>query len=410
LNTRAATFKEDVRTISLISLAHGLSHFFQIATAVVFPLIKDDLGVSYVALGGTVALYYIVSGVFQTVAGFAVDRYGAPRVLFAGLALATAGAALAGLAHSYAMLVAAALVGGLGNSVFHPCDFSILNARVRKERLGYAFSGHGIAGYLGYAAAPVYAIAVVGAAGEGSAGWRVALLGAALIGVAVILVLALQRHAIHAAPADARAGAGERGLAADVRVLLSAPVLMCFGYFILVSVQFIAMQNFGMASSMALYGISASLASATLTAYLLGGAAGILSGGVVASHTSRHDLVAVGGMAVNAGFMFVIAGAWLPAALLPALCAAAGFCSGLTNPSRDMIVRATTPPGSTGKVYGFVYSGLDVGSMVTPVYFGWLLDGGRPSVVFYTVVVTSILTIATVLNLPGSRAPAKSSV
>jgi FSR family fosmidomycin resistance protein-like MFS transporter len=116
----------------------------------------------------------------------------------------------------------------------------------------------------------------------------------------------------------------------------------------------------------------------------------------------------VAGMAVSAVFMFVMAAAWLPAALLPALSAAAGFSSGLTNPSRDLIVRATTPPGSTGKVYGFVYSGLDVGSMVTPVYFGWLLDGGRPSVVFYTVVVTAILTIATVLNLPTAKAaPAK---
>jgi MFS family permease len=390
--------KADVRTISLISLAHGLSHFFQISTAVVFPLIKDDLGVSYVALGGTVALYYIVSGICQTLAGFAVDRYGARRVLFLGLALATAGAALAGFANSYAMLVAAALVGGIGNSVFHPCDFSILNARVRKERLGYAFSGHGIAGYLGYAAAPAYATA-----GAGAFGWRGALLGAALIGAVVMVVLALQREAIHVEPSDGRRGAEHGGLAADVRILLSAPVLMCFGYFVLVSVQFIAMQNFGIASTMALYGISASLASATLTAYLLGGAAGILSGGFVATHTSRHDLVAVGGMAVNAAFMFAIAAAWLPAALLPALCAAAGFSSGLTNPSRDLIVRATTPPGSTGKVYGFVYSGLDVGSMVTPVYFGWLLDGGRPSVVFYTVVVTAVLTIGTVLSLPGNR-------
>jgi MFS family permease len=370
----------------------------------VFPLIKDDLGVSYVALGGTVALYYIVSGICQTLAGFAVDRYGARRVLFLGLALATAGAAIAGTAHSYEMLVIAAVVGGLGNSVFHPCDFSILNARVHKERLGYAFSGHGIAGYLGYAAAPVYAISVAGAAG-----WRGALLGAALIGAVVIVVLAFQRDAIHVEPADGRRGAEHGGLAADLRILLSAPVLMCFGYFVLVSVQFIAMQNFGIASTMALYDISASLASATLTAYLLGGAAGILSGGFVASHTSRHDLVAVGGMAVNAGFMFVIAAAWLPAALLPALCAASGFSSGLTNPSRDLIVRATTPPGSTGKVYGFVYSGLDVGSMVTPMYFGWLLDGGRPSVVFYTVVVTAILTIATVLNLPGSRQAAGSA-
>jgi FSR family fosmidomycin resistance protein-like MFS transporter len=392
------TARADLRIISLVALAHGVSHFFQIATAVLFPLIKDDLEVSYVALGGTVALYYVVSGICQTLAGFAVDRYGARRVLFLGLALATAGAALAGLAHSYPMLVLAALVGGVGNSVFHPCDFSILNARVRKERLGYAFSGHGIAGYLGYAAAPVYAVATAA-----SAGWRGALLGAALIGAAVIAVLVLNRDAVHVEPADRRREAGHGGLAADLRVLASAPVLMCFGYFVLVSVAFIAMQNFGVASSMALYGISAALASAALTSYLLGGAAGILAGGFVATRAARHDLVAVSGMAVSAGFMFLIASAWLTAALLPALCAAAGFCSGLTNPSRDLIVRATTPPGSTGKVYGFVYSGLDVGSMVTPVYFGWLLDGGRPAVVFYSVVVSAILTIATVLNLPGNR-------
>ncbi|MFY9315745.1 MAG: MFS transporter [Burkholderiales bacterium] len=392
------TARTDFRIIALVSLAHGVSHFFQIATAVLFPLIKDDLGVSYTALGATVALYYVVSGICQTLAGFAVDRFGARRVLFLGLALATAGAALAGLAQSYAMLVAAAVIGGLGNSVFHPCDFSILNARVRKERLGYAFSGHGIAGYLGYAAAPVYSVAVAAAAS-----WREALLGAALIGAAAIAVLALQRDAIHVEPADHKRDARDGGFAADLRILTSLPVLMCFGYFILVSVGFIAMQNFGVATTMALYGASAGLASAMLTSYLLGGAVGILAGGFVATRTTRHDLVAVSGMAVSAVFMFVIASAWLPAALLPMLAAATGFAGGLTNPSRDLIVRATTPPGATGKVYGFVYSGLDVGSMVTPVFFGWLLDGGRPSVVFYTVVVSAILTIATVLNLPGTR-------
>jgi len=403
VSSRASTAPQDFRIIGLVALAHGVSHFFQISTAVLFPLIKGDLGVSYTALGATVALYYVVSGICQTLAGFAVDRYGARRVLFTGLALATAGAALAGFAQSYAMLVAAALVGGLGNSVFHPCDFSILNARVRKERLGYAFSGHGIAGYLGYAAAPAYAVALAAAVG-----WREALLGAALIGAAVVAILAVHRDALHVEPADARKGPALGGLAEDIRVLTSLPVLMCFAYFTLVSVAFIAMQNFGVASTMALYGVGPALASAALTSYLLGGAAGILTGGFVAVRATRHDLVAVAGMAVSAAFMFLIAAAWLPAALLPALCAAAGFSTGLTNPSRDLIVRTTTPPGSTGKVYGFVYSGLDVGSMVTPVYFGWLLDGGRPSVVFYTVVVSAVLTIATVLNLPGTRpAPAK---
>lgn len=385
-----------MRTIGLVALAHGLSHFFQIATAVVFPLIKDDLGVSYVALGGTVALYYVVSGVSQTAAGFAVDRYGARRVLFFGLVFGTAGALIAGLAHSYAMLVAAAVVGGIGNSVFHPCDFSILNARVQRERLGFAFSGHGIAGYLGYAVAPVYGITMAAAAG-----WRGALLGAAVLGAVVTVVFTIFRDEIHVEPADRRQSGPQGGVRADIGILLSLPVLMCFGYFILVAVQFVAMQNFGVVTFMALYGVSGVLASAALTSYLLGGAAGILAGGFVAVRTPRHDLVAVCGMAVSAVFMFAIAAAWLPAAMLPVLCAAGGFAAGMTGPSRDLIVRATTPPGSTGKVYGFVYSGLDVGAMVTPLYFGWLLDGGQPAVVFYTVVVTGILTIITVLNLPG---------
>jgi len=404
MSSPADSLRRDVQVIGLIALAHGLSHFFQIATAVVFPLIKDDLGVSYAALGATVALYYVVSGICQTLAGFAVDRYGARRVLFSGLVLAVAGALLAGLAHSYEMLVLAAVVGGLGNSVFHPCDFSILNARVQKSRLGYAFSWHGIAGFLGYALAPAYGIAMAGAFG-----WRGALLGAAAFGAVLTAFLALRRATIHVAPADSR-HAAPGGLGADVRVLLQAPVLMCFAYFVFIAVGFIAIQTFGVATMIALYGASAALASLALTSYLLGAAAGIFVGGFIAVRYSRHDLVAVSGMLVSGSLTFVLAAAWLPAAALPLLLTAIGFAGGLTNPSRDLIVRAATPPGATGKVYGFVYSGLDVGSMLTPVVLGWMLDTGRPAVVFYSVVVAVALTIATVLNLPrqGPRPAAQS--
>ena len=393
----------DIRIIGLVALAHGVSHFFQISTAVLFPLIKDDLGVSYAALGGTIALYYVVSGVCQTLAGFAADRFGARRVLFAGLALATAGALLAGLAQNYAMLVAAAVAGGLGNSVFHPCDFSILNARISRLRIGHAFSWHGIAGFLGYAAAPAFAFAMAEAAG-----WRVALVGASQVGALVLAVLASQREILYVEPADARR-AGGAGLAADLEVLASAPVLMCFGYFVLAAVGFIAMQSFGIATMMSLYHVGAALASAGLTAYLLGASVGIFFGGFAATRWQRHDLIAVAGVAVSATLIFILASAWLPAASLPALLAATGFAGGLTGPSRDLIVRASTPAGATGKVYGFVYSGLDVGSIATPVYFGWLLDGGQPAMVFFTVVVSSALMIATMLNLPGSRQPAKTA-
>lgn len=396
MSAAADSLRQDVKLIGLVALAHGLSHFYQIATAVLFPLIRDDLGVSYAALGATVALYYIVSGICQTLAGFAVDRYGARRVLFAGLALAVAGALLAGLAQNFPMLVLAAVVGGLGNSVFHPVDFSILNARVDKARLGYAFSWHGIAGYLGYAAAPAYGIAMASALG-----WRGALLGAAAIGVAVVALLAAQGAALHVAPARARHE--EPGLAADLRVLAQAPVLMCFGYFVMIGVGFIAMQTFGIATMVSLYGVNVALASAALTAFLLGGAVGIFCGGFLAVRATRHDLVAVSGMACSATLMFVLASAWLPAAALPLLLGAAGFAGGLTNPSRDLIVRASTPDGATGKVYGFVYSGLDVGSMLTPIVFGWLIDRGQPSAVFYTVVGVLAVSILTVMQLPARR-------
>jgi len=392
MSAAADSLRQDVKVIGLVALAHGLSHFYQIATAVLFPLIKDDLGVSYAALGSTVALYYIVSGICQTLAGFAVDRYGARRVLFAGLALAVTGALLAGMAQNFPMLVAAAVVGGLGNSVFHPVDFSILNARVDKARLGYAFSWHGIAGYLGYAAAPAYGIAMASAFG-----WRGALLGAAAIGAAVVALLAFQGTTLQAAPVRQR----HAGSALDA--LRQAPVLMCFGYFVMIGVGFIAIQTFGIATMVSLYGVNVALASAALTAFLLGGATGIFFGGFLAVRATRHDLVAVSGMAASATLMLVLASAWLPAAALPLLLGAAGFAGGLTNPSRDLIVRASTPPGSTGKVYGFVYSGLDVGSMLTPVIFGWLLDRGQPAAVFYTVVAVLAVSILTVLQLPGRR-------
>ncbi len=387
--------RADARVIGLVALAHGVSHFFQIATAVLFPLIRDELGVSYAALGATVALYYTVSGVCQTLAGFAVDRYGARRVLLGGLVLCVAGAALAGLAQGYEVLLIAALVGGLGNSVFHPSDFAILNARVNSGRLGYAFSWHGIAGFLGYAAAPAFCAALAGAHG-----WRAALLAAAVAGAAATTLLLAQGAMLHVEPADAKRRTGEGGLARDLRTLATPAVLMCFGYFVLIAVGFIAIQNFGVATLIALYGAGAPLASGALTAYLVCAAAGILIGGFVAVRFPRHDLVAAAGMAATAALMFVIGAAWLPAAALPLLLGAAGFASGITNPSRDLIVRASAPPGSTGKVYGFVYSGLDVGSMLTPALFGWMLDRGAPSAVFHAVVIAAALTILTVVNLP----------
>jgi len=222
--------------------------------------------------------------------------------------------------------------------------------------------------------------------------------GAAAIGVVMVALLALQGATLQAAPVR------QRHPGSALHALLQAPVLMCFGYFVMIGVGFIAIQTFGIATMVSLYGVNVAMASAALTAFLLGGATGIFFGGFLAVRATRHDLVAVSGMAASATLMLVLASAALPAAALPLLLGAAGFAGGLTNPSRDLIVRASTPAGATGRVYGFVYSGLDVGSMVTPVIFGWLLDRGQPAAVFYTVVAVLAVSILTVLQLPGRSA------
>jgi FSR family fosmidomycin resistance protein-like MFS transporter len=405
MTAAASTLRQDVRVIGLIAFAHGLSHFYQLVVAVLFPLIKQDLGVSYAALGAATAAYYTVSGVCQTLAGFAVDRYGARRVLLIGLALCSLGVLLAGLAQSYAMLVVAFLVAGLGNSVFHPADFAILNARVDAKRLGYAFSFHGIGGTLGWALAPAFSYGLAALAS-----WHTALIAASALGVIMIGLIVANRGAVHGLPRERSAQAAARTtLRDDLRVLLATPVLMCFLYFLLLAAALIGLQNFGVAGMMALYHTPVALASSALTAFLIGGAAGILTGGYVAGRARRHDLVAAGGMFASALAVLLLASGSLAPALIAPTLALAGFCSGLTNPSRDLLVRGATPPGASGKVYGFVYSGLDVGSMATPILYGWMLDRAMAAGVFYGVFGVLLLSVATVLQLPARRRAASSA-
>jgi FSR family fosmidomycin resistance protein-like MFS transporter len=385
--------KNDATVIGLISFGHGMSHFFQLLLAPLFPFIKDELGVSYAALGFLVAVFYAISGVVQPLAGFVVDRYGARSVLLAGVALFIAGILVQATATSYATLAVGAALGGLGNSVFHPADFAILNARVSAPRLGYAFSAHGVVGYVGYAIAPMFSVAI-GAA----YGWRAALLAGAVLGVALLVLLALHARYLHI---DLKPR--KHSIRSEASVLFTAPVVLCFVYFAVFAAGLTGLQSFGVSAMIEQFSIAATAASSALTAYLVSAAIGILAGGFVAARVTRHDLIAAGGMAINALAVLLIAMNQIPVALLPAALALAGFASGMVAPSRDLIVRASTPPGAAGRVFGFVYSGLDVGSLATPVFYGWMLDHGLPQSVFYTVFAFTALAILTILQFPGRQ-------
>lgn len=391
--------RHDAEVIGLIGAAHLLSHFLQLILAPLFPLLKDEFGVGYAALGLMVSVMYTVSGVSQTMAGFIVDRYGARRVLLFGMAAFSLALLLTGLATSYWMLVAVAVLAGIGNSVFHPADFAILNAKVNPKRLGYAFSAHGIGGNFGWLAAPVFSIGL-----STVYGWRAAVIGAGVLGLLITAIIA-SRPAISGERADAgghpgkAAGARERGLKDDVRTLMSKPVLKCFAFFTFYSMALMGLQTFSVSVTSALYGAPLVTASAALTGFLFGGIVGIVAGGIAAAHSSRHNLVAASGMLIGAALTLLLASGALPLWLLTGAMSLIGFFTFATQPSRDILVRAATPPGATGKVYGFVYSGLDLGASLSPLLFGWLLDQRLPQWVFGAASAFMLVAVVTVLRL-----------
>ncbi|MBI1777050.1 MAG: MFS transporter [Proteobacteria bacterium] len=391
----AAAIRRDTIVIGLVGSAHFLSHFFQLAIAPLFPLLRLEFDVSYTALGLVVTAFYTASGLCQAFIGILVDRYGASRLMFLGLGLLASSVALSGLVSAFWMLLPLAVLAGIGNSVFHPADLAILSTKIGKTRLGRAYSVHGLAGTLGYTVSPV----VVGSVAA-LYHWRAALLVAGALGLVALVVLMRFGERLATESQARRESSGKPGRPIGFAALLATPaIVMALGYFILSAMAGIGFQTFSVTALTQLYGVPIGLATTALTAYLIGSCGGVLVGGVLADRTSRHDLIAVSGMSVSAALMLVIAGFDPTFVSTVALIALSGAAVGATGPSRDMLVRAATPPGAAGKVFGFVYSGLDLGSSVAPLLFGWLIDHGQPRGVFVLIAGLLVLTIGTVVQV-----------
>jgi FSR family fosmidomycin resistance protein-like MFS transporter len=360
----------DLRVIGVVGAAHFTSHFYQLVLSPLFPAMHATLGLSYGQLGLILTVFFSTSGVGQVAAGFLVDRLGPQIVLPIGVALLAGSMAGMAGATQYWMFLLLAALAGLGNCVYHPADYSVLTARVSPHRLARAYSVHTISGTLGWAAAPVVVLLLSDYFGN----WRSALLLVGLAGVAGAAVLALSRGDLRL-PAHLHKTAATLPGAAK-QPFFSLPILMAFCYFLLLAVSLGGMQNFLPTMLPKVQDVTVNFATQALTAYLIANALGSLVGGYIADLTQNLDRIIGGGLAGSAALVVIMAFVPMPAPALFLVAALSGFLAGLTIPSRDMLVRQATPPGSTGKVFGFVYSGLDLGSLIAPVVIGTLLDRG----------------------------------
>jgi MFS family permease len=390
---RQAKTDTSLRTLIAISTAHWVSHFHLFVLPMLFPFLKEQLGVGYIELGFALTVFAVVSGLTQAPMGYLGDRIGARKILLTGLCVGGFALIMLGLHLSYSWLIASAVLLGLANSVYHPADYAILSAHMDETRMGRAFSIHTFAGFLGGAVAPAIVAALVAMTGGHGA-----LIAAGAVGPLVALLL-LTIGIPDASAADRTTA----GVKAPQQNIVTPAIIVLTVFFMLLSLSNAGIGNFGVVALMSGYGSSFPAANIALTAFLGLSAIGVLAGGFLADHTRRHGQVAAVCFALNAAIVLVIAAAPLPPLLLTIAMGSAGFLGGVIAPSRDMLVRNAAPPGAAGRAFGIVSTGFNIGGIVSPLLFGWIMDQDMPHWVFGASVVFMALTV--LLALVTDRNP-----
>lgn len=387
----------DARVNTLIGAGHFLSHFYVLCLPPLFLAWQSAFGASFAELGLTVTLTAAASAVLQTPMGFLVDRYGARPFLIGGTLMMAIPLAAMSLATAFWQILVLALLSGIGNSVFHPADYAILTGSVNREKMGRAFAFHTFTGNLGFATAPTASAGLLVLFG-----WRGTVLVLGLLAIPVILtilwqspILQDQMRAHEPKPAGAMPG---------LRALVSKPILLFFGFYLLSSMAGSGLQAWLITVLHEVRGFALEAASAALTGYVVGGAAGTLIGGWVADRTQHHLPFAVTLTILAAMLVLLVALQPMSPLLTAAVLFLGGLLTGSSRTPRDVMVKDAAPPGEVGKVFGFVSAGLPLGQALTPAPFGALIDMGRPDLVL---VLSAALLLASLFFMGSARASAK---
>jgi len=401
MDAAVAATRRDVKVISLIGVAHLLSHVYHLSLPALFPIIHEVEGISYAELGMLASVFFITSALCQAPAGFLVDRVGARPVLITGMFLITGASALFAFTHSYAAMIGLAFLAGLGNSVFHPADFSILNGSVSEKRIGRGLSIHGFGGYVGYAATP-FCMYWLGSL----IGWRDAMLYIGGAGLIIAAVMWAMRSNLRDSVVDK--GIKQQSFINNLGVLFQPSAVLAFTFFAFMAMGSIGLMTFGVSTLIALFDLPADKASLIISLQLSGSMLGILMGGVLADRYPRHDLMTAVVVTLAVAIMMTVPLFHLNSVhvLIP-IFICYGMLYGIAGPLRDMVVRSIAPSGSAGKVFGFTYSGMDVGSAISTFLFGYMLSQNLP---FWNFILIGTFMMIGVFSILFAKAATRRSI
>ena len=372
--------RQDFLLITLLGVAHGLSHYFHLVIPALFPWIIPEFGTSYAQMGAVMTVFFIVSSLGQATSGVLVDKLGPKVCLYGGVGLLMVSGFLFSVAQNYLWFYPVAAFAGLGNSVFHPTDYSIMNRCITNERLPFAFSIHSVVGNIGWAVAPVLMVGVATFTGS----WRLAAATSGAMALIVLAVLLMNNSLFDRALASGNGLTQEQKKEekgdAGFGFLKLLVIWLCFLFFFCNSFALGILQNFAPSIFNATYHVGLEIATGGLTAYMIGSIIGVLSGAYVAKVFKRSDHVIAASMSVSAVMSILLASQGLgPWCVLP-LMFLMGLGVGVATPSRDLLIRGACMKflgtNSFGRVYGFTYCGMDVGQTLAPLVAGPLLDAG----------------------------------
>ena len=393
------SIRKDAEVIGLVSVAHGTSHFYQLILAPLFPWLKVEFGLSYAELGFLMTMFFIVSTIMQAAAGFWVDHSGPLKVLFFGVAMLAVSAVVLAFSNGYWTLLIGACLAGLGNGVFHPADYTLINRRVSPERVAHAYSMHGVSGALGWAVSPAVLVAVTTLYD-----WRTALLVASLIACVILIILFARRHILMGSEEqrEIEASARRNTTVWSLDFLKLPMVWMCWGFFFLSALALSGVQSFAPTAMQLLYDLPIALTTTAYSTYMLASAGGMFIGGFIAVRAQFPERVIAVGLVLGSAISVLIAMTLVSGSAMMTLFTVMGFCVGIAGPSRDLMIRSATPKEASGRVFGIVYSGLDSGLAIGPLMFGLLMDWKMVPSVFIMIAVFLILALLTAYRVGDS--------
>ena len=394
--TLDGALRRDARVIALVCVPHMMSHAYFLVLPTLFPLLKVALDLSYTDLGLALTIFGLAAGFGQLPVGFLVDRLGGRPLLILGMAVQGTAIASIGFAEAYWQILTLMGIAGLAHTVYHPADYAILTATVDPRRMGRAYGIHAFTGNLGFAIAPVFMVTV-----STLWHWRAAFVAIGAIGIVVAVILILYGDLLRQ---DRRRGTSSEKIApmgtkAGLRFLMSAPILMCFAFFVLQMAGSGGLRSFTVAALDQIFSTPLAVVNIALFGLLVGSAVGTLAGADYADRRGPRIGTAVMTLGPAALLIVLVGTVPMPLVLLTAVLAAVGFALGFLLPSRDLLLRSVTPDGAMGRVMGFASSGANLAGGLVPILFGWMLDNFDPRWIFWIAaafVAMALLTFSTV--------------